>query len=314
MKPIPLRKLKEETEVVEESPVKVAPSSWLAWGEAAPLYLNGEVIGFWNVSTEDDTPLYSDALPVEFFNHEIMDYDAYGEVEDNIKAAQRFVERYGVPWLPLNVVDPDYTAMFEEFYEEILTGTIKLPPEAGYIEAIRRGMIRDGFIPTEAFSRKFRRAMRNYVIPFNTVDYPITEMQLSFNTILWEIEESIRKPQEAGYYDTAFLTPGIAEAHINAWAHTHKYIHNGRIEGLFAGENPAALVSAICLQFIEAMDDPTPWRRCRKCGRLFKYQINERNRKAVKKVKGGRGHDDAVYCSKRCADAGRQYVYRHSRI
>lgn len=330
MKPIALRLLKEQTEVAEQSPVMIAKASIRAWGKVTPIYLNGEVVGFFNDSLEDDHVYEPDSLPIEFFNHEIMDYGAKDEIED----AKRIVECFGVPY----GINDKQT---KNFYRSLFLGQIELPPQAAKtVEEARQKYIARSHennvvqdMSKEAFEEyllldwkmyDLREYLEDYVCTLNEVSGALKSLRYDFLAVMAFIDSRgvfAGSPVKKRFYDGVQVSEDDLEKairEINQSAYTSLALtYDEKVSGYllgfsFGGDNlfRNALTSAAAMQFIEAVNDATPWRRCKKCGRLFKYQINERRRQAAKKVNGGKGHEDAAYCCKKCADAGRQSAYR----
>lgn len=310
-----LESLKEETEVIEYSPVSMKPPEIRAWHKATPLYLNGEVAGFFNDSLEDDFIYTADKLPVEFFNHEVMDYGA----KDEIKDAQRIVERFGVPYGDGEEI--------RDFYRALFLGRIELPPPAARIveekrkEHIARCEKLDGalYMLDGWKILYFINGLKDYVCPYVEVSEVMLEMQEIIFAVMAYISKrgaSGARPGFKDFYSGVSVSETVLTEAMRTINNAASYpraalTFNDKVDGYlfgytFGGDrvHKDALTNATLYQFLETASDPAPWRRCPKCGRLFKYRIDHLDRWKKK------GHKDSAYCSKRCADAGRLSAWR----
>lgn len=260
-----LRQLKEQTQAIENDacPVSVAPVSWMAWGEVETLYKGGEVVGFYNVSVNDDSPIDADTLPVEFFNHEILGFDGTTD------AARAFVGRFGAPYSPdESTIQSDD---LEAFYRDVMRGAVALPDDLA--AAVRSFVSEHGNTRNRLTFTLFRDSLTDRVISLAEIARSLETLKNAFRSILAAMDAEIPEPNAQGFYDGSEPLDDTLLFAVNSWADNADMVTCGT-PVVYPAAYMGAFLGAVCSQFIAAMKDPEPWRRCRCCGRLFKRKVN----------------------------------------
>lgn len=204
-------------------------------------------------------------LPVEFFNHQLFEYDpaneddvlefltCYGLLFSPSREDENCFEDWGEPMRESDAAAKDLTEQMEEhFRKKLISANVVSLPEASLT------------------LRVLQEAVTSMMALLKNSDATLDDMA----RIKSVLDAASRHPLEI-----VASWEGITPTE-----HPHR---NGlRSRGL--------LVSAICNQIVDALDDPALWRTCacEGCERLFKYKQSK-----------SAGHDsDSKYCCDKCME------------
>lgn len=218
----------------------------------------------------------SDELPLEFFNHELMDVDS-----ENDKEVVLFLEKWGFMFSPLRN-DPkcEYAHSFlnRDAINEFACAVNKTEE------------LHDLDVAGELLPNRRNRNDFDHVISLEEAKSSIIIMQL----IVSELTQFIGDENYL-FRSEFFVNACASNPHIACNKKNVTVVHdNGNIPG------GGLLVSAICNQIIECIADENPWKKCEceGCGKWFKYQhTNSRSRSP---------HRDSKYCSVKCSNRQRK--------
>ena len=298
-----LLKLDNRTRIDAKNILQVVTASWSAWGAVAPIMdEGGAVVGYANETPADDIKV--SRLPVEFFNHEIMGFKLSGRGFG--RCAVDMLSRYGAPYLPTVEGRGDIAA----FYSALMAGAYDVPGElsaicrghaAGWASLGVEGGAADMVGSVMALS--LRGELVGRVISACELRAAVKGMRGAFGSMLAAVDASISEPNPRGFY-AGFPDLGAAACDlVGAWADRRERLTlGGGSDDARAGD----MVAAICYQFMRAAAYPSPWRRCLKCGRLFKWRVDLN----AKRRNRGYGYDHSTYCTKQCETAARVARYR----
>lgn len=216
----------------------------------------------------------ADELPVEFFNHELMDVDSKNETE-----VVSFLEKWGFLFSPLRN-DPEC----KQSASLLNVNAIK-----EFASAVNKTEeLHDLDIAGELLPNRRNRNNFDHVISLEEAKSSIIIMQLIVSELMQLIEDD-----EYWWRGEFFVNACASNPYIACDRKNRSGIYdNGNIPG------SGLLVSAICNQIIKTISDETPWRKCEceGCGRWFKHQ----------NTTSKTPHRDSGYCSKKCSDRQRK--------
>lgn len=269
-----------------------------------PLSEDHEIEGLSMIGTGSgfapSTWMTADSLPIEFFSHQLFDYDPFDK-ED----VSRFVSEWGMPFSPQRnatfclkdwgiVWQYAQTGIAETWnLEEALTKTDTNSAEAALIEKLESGELSE-----ESLVSEVERLRANVCI--DTIGNVISSMEAS--TTLFVLQETVRTMldiTESGGWVSDELDRALNVLYAGSCnprtVLSNKYWYRGGISNLGSDlRYRGQLTSAICNQIIEAVEDTAPWRKCacEGCGRIFKR----------KQSKSGNPDSDSIYCSDKCME------------
>lgn len=223
-----------------------------------------EIVGYKGAGMRVYT-MESSSLPVEFFNHQLFEYDptneddvheflaCYGLLFSPSREDENCFEDWGEPMCESDAAAKDLTEQMEEhFHKKPITANVVSLLEASFTLRVLQ----------------------------ETVTSMMTLLKKSDATL----DDMARIKSVLGAASRHPLEIVASWEGVTPTAHLHR-------NGL---SSHGLLVSAICNQIVDALDDPTPWRTCacEGCERLFKYKQSK-----------SAGHDsDSKYCCDKCME------------
>lgn len=252
------------------SSVSTRPLRWIV-GSVVEVAHEGKVAFVHEKKSDEEGDfeyMTADELPVEFFNHELMEV----KISDR-DSLIRFVSKWGFIFSPYrnSTVRSTFKSVIdltESFHELDTSPSILLVKGRTQFDSIS-----------------------DHIISLDEITLSIRVMQDAVRVLMEQIEKS-----SDGFYvysdtiNSAAMNVRIITRHSNyRFCEGNRNIPGGGL-----------LVSAICNQIIECIADENPWKKCEceGCGKWFKYQhTNSRSRSP---------HRDSKYCSVKCSNRQRK--------
>lgn len=212
----------------------------------------------------------ADSLPTEFFNHQLLDYDPMQE-----ESVHDFLSAWGLLFSPSREHESCFECWDESFYK------------------------------ADANAKKFTAQVEERyrsigIVSLSEASLALRALQRIGNDMMALLRD------EATSLDVIDRLTSVLEA-----ASIHPLELNASIAGISAEMHTRAglrsrglLVSAICNQIIDAIDDPAKWRECAcdGCTRIFKR----------KQSKFPRHDSDSKYCCDKCMEIQKKRNQRKS--
>lgn len=305
MKQTTLNEVRAHTEVFDNVPSLAHPFSWAVL-DSVKLQTHKSEMG--KGRAEGDYPLSKikyyiatpdsdcadssevmcyDELPVEFFNHQLMECD-----EDNSESVLMFIKKWGMPFSPMRT-DVTCTFGFDALQGKSSDGII----ETDYLYSIEE--LQGSFIISEneakatiGVLKKVVELLRSYVIESHNAFNELASFEERKHLIY--TRHRIGAVLNAGACNPLRIGPLL-------------YDPRGMGEDIIPLSYLGLLTSAICNQIIGAIaNEEVPWRKCAciGCNTLFKYQQSS----AVIP------YADSYYCCTSHADKQRKRNNRKSRL
>ena len=301
---------------------KVEPLSWQVHDvrrvQSMPVALSPEIIGEEYGPVLEDRPIYgfaikelsdfsildnhitADDLPVEFFNHQLLEYDTSSE-EDLI----RFISEWGMPYSPqrnskyclvpwgTEISSISATGINETRHLELAFTKTDVGKDRLFREKVDAGEIDIDNYESELMKldEKTCRDTRGHVISIAEASVTLFVLQQASRmlteiafTVNWSSDEldQVIGTLMAGSCNPLVLKPSV-------------YWYYSSMSDLDIGlSSRGMLTSAICNQMLEAVADEAPWRKCQceGCGKVFKR----------KQSKSNNPDSDSIYCCDKCME------------
>lgn len=329
-----IRELAKKTVVYADVNIEADPIEWSdarvvvayrsdsgEWSlEAKPGF---ELIGY--IHPEDDwgSGMNSSKLPVEFFNHQLQDYDPHSE-----ESVRSFVTEWGFPFLPLRNMAKNVTAWRYQDRDRIdaavsatealrdfahVLGSKYLDDEYKYENGDpdiiyedeededgdiyylddRTEPVYGDVIPTGSDADYYRGLYDSTNIGICDA-ISLEEASLTLEMLQQAIEalmDTIKSGSSLHmrYLDTINMGSSNSRMLLSATKSLKSYSAAETEQQQYS-----LLTAAICNQVIDAFDDPIPWRECacEGCGVIFKRKQSKANAPT----------SDSIYCCTACEE------------
>lgn len=274
------KKFEGVTTLYENSPIQVRAIRWVVQNTVEPVYRNGRLFGLLLSECGRNSKGFRvcDELPPDFCIREFIDYDF---TDDDTLIA--FVREYG---FPVKMAD----ILADRPWKIARRSSLSISAFSFSDEANRE--MREWAEYREKASYLNDRGESVDGVSGAVLRSAVSELQAAIINALEAVKSGeLEQETEQGLRLIMNLSCRDSSFALSVW-------HPSDL-GVF---------TAISNQFIGLVEAPVYWRKCarERCGRLFKYQIDNKDRFA-----DTHRHGDAIYCSKQCADAATKWKQRH---